>query len=193
MQDSLFSIDQSGYTQLGVTSAQNSAVTFDTGGTQYNFFVIVSRGQVQVNSVEGSDSTFLTGDSRSGTTDNGTNMTGAPDGTFTTLGTQVNDSGNFAGYAEFANPNSWTSLTVNTGSMGVMLEGQVSTEADYLPGAANPYNFEGTLGVSDNGLITSGEVRNPSGVWFPLTLKLNSSDGSVQWSFSNNFTSLKPA
>ncbi len=176
-----FSPDQNGYTQIGVTNSPNTSVVFDTGGTQYNFFVIVSRGQVQIDSVEGSDSTFLTGVDSSG------NL--SQNGNVATLGTQVNDNGGtFAGYAEFANPDAWTNLTIQTGSMGVMLEGQINVESDYLPGAANPYNLAAEVGVSDNGLITSGEVRTPAGIWYPLSLNTDSGSSNAQWRFKENFS-----
>ena len=131
--DSFFSIDQSGYTRLGVTNAQNSSVAFSTGGVHYNFFVVVSRGQVQVDSVQGSDSTFLSEEEvwqyRQWSCQNGN---------VTTIGTQENSNGTYAGYgAEFANVHSWTGLTIQTGTMGLMLQTQFSLESDYLPGRKN--------------------------------------------------------
>jgi hypothetical protein len=188
--DALYNLDQNGYTQLGVSNAQNATPTFSTGGVHYNYFVLVSRGQVQVDSVLGSDATYLASIGSSGnTSDGGDALTGASDGVTTTIGTSVNDSA-FAGYVEFANPGAWTSLTVKTGTMGLMLRGEVSQNLDYLPGAAVPYNIGGEFYVQDNGLITAGEVRNPAGVWYPLQLNQDSADSKAEWKAQLHYSSL---
>ena len=180
--DSLFSIDQSGYTLLGVTNAQNANVLFSTSGQQYNYFVVVSRGQVQVDSVQGSDSTFLSNIDFSGNV--------SQNGNVTTIGTQENSNGTYAGYAEFANVHSWTGLTIQTGSMGLMLQGQILRGERLSSRRINtPYDYDGELRVADNGLITSGEVRNPSGAWYPLSLSTDSDNADEQWHFENNYTS----
>ena len=66
---------------------------FPHGWTHYNYFVIVSRGQSQVDAVQGSDSTYLSGVASTGSTsDDGTDMTGyalIPRGAFTTIGTSL--------------------------------------------------------------------------------------------------------
>ena len=167
-------IDKLDYTKLGEA---NGTATFD--GT-YAYYVIATRAQVQVDTVQGSDGSYVTYLSNTGNTFDAENIGGSPDGYYGVVGTQYDWRNTFAGYLLVQNPWSWayylalgegeqTGITVIAGAdlkpaVHVWI---ADSYTEQLPGGG-PGQYEFDFDVNEPGLVDSARFQAPTGLWYDL-------------------------
>jgi len=67
--------------------------------------------------------------------------------------------------------------------------GQIYINNQFQAGDSSPSSYDDGLKVGVSGDVISGEVENPSGVWFPLSPESNPGWGIPTWEFNDYFTS----
>ncbi len=160
---------------LGTSDNANDAVDFDG---QYDYYVIVTRAQVEVDSIQGS-----TGDYNSSfyTSSNWDTyyMTGEPDSQFATLGMEA-QWGAYASVNVLQNPGDWQGLTLYTGEINPAMHIGIAHSVDY-DSLAEPFWYDFEMWIYDYGQATSMEFQAPDGLW--RSLWLDYEDDENEWEF----------
>jgi len=107
-----------GYVKLGESDGQS--VTFQG---EYQYYVIPTWWQFNIDSIQGSDGSYLSSEDithryTANVTDSD-NIYGAPDGLCATIGEEPWYGDAFSGYLVFNNPGNWEGLTVITGNINI--------------------------------------------------------------------------
>jgi uncharacterized repeat protein (TIGR01451 family) len=119
--DGYFDIDEieaNGYVKLGESDGKTA-----TFSGEYTYYLIATRGQFALDSIEGSNGSYYSSFESSGQWDmlnisDENNLLGPPDGQTAIVGTgsPLNED-DFSGYIAFTNPGKWKGLTVITGEI----------------------------------------------------------------------------
>ena len=188
--ESYYNIDQQDYTLLGTSDLQNAPTNF-TGN--YDFYVLATRAQVQVDTFEGSDSSYYTGPQNTGNTEDWGNVDDL-DGAYATVGwlsygSDYQFSDTFAGYVVLESPGNWTSITVHTGEVNPAMYVSIDQQVEYQ-GVSTPSEYEFWFQVRDAGygFIESARFQAPSAQWYDLVHEDEGYSYS-QWRYGNDLFS----
>lgn len=113
---SLDELQANGYVKLGESDGQTA-----TFSGQYEYYIIATRGQILLDSIQGSDDSYYSSFEISCSTGNITdpnNILGPTDGLCAIVG-KATCSSHFCGYFAFTNPGNWEGLTVITRNLNI--------------------------------------------------------------------------
>lgn len=154
-----YNIDKHGYTRVGGTNQSSSSVTF-SNGTVYNYYVVVSRTMVQIDTIQASNGSYIPGVYFTGNTNNPQSIGGPPDGQYGTMGTN-GGSCSFLSYLVIPNTSSWTGITVYVGSISPLRLLEIVRTVRCAAGGSTPYSCEAE--IKAYGMMDSVSVVTPSG------------------------------
>ncbi len=124
-------LEANGYVNLGKSNGQT-----ETFSGQYRFYLIATVGEFLLDSIQGSDRSYLSsyelsGEWESSNISDDDNILGPPDGRCATVGVS-NPWSDYSGYFVFSNPGNWEGLTVITSDLNLNLRKEVVGTVDEI-------------------------------------------------------------